>query len=90
MKLAISELEGELGLKRYIEKQRISQTIEIICGPSKLGRILSEMANGPTQATLCGLEMPKDANYAAVIQYLADYLLKIEDFAPEAMPNYGK
>ena len=61
-------------------KQRSSQTFKIIFGPGKLGRILTQMANAPTQATLCDPKMPTEAYYAAVITYMNNYLWQIEDF----------
>ena len=91
MTLAIAEEKDVPGRKRYIEKQSSSQTFEIICGPAKLGRILTEMANGPTQATLCDLQMPAEAYYAEVITYMNNYLWQIEDFPPhQSTPNSGK
>ena len=40
------------------------------------------MASEPAQATLCDLEMPHEAYYAAVITYVNNYLYRIEDFSP--------
>ena len=79
MKLAINELKGELERNRYVEKQRGSQTFKITCGPVKLGRILTEMANGPTQATLCDIEKQNDAYYAEVAQYVSRYRRQVAD-----------
>ena len=58
-KLTIAGQKDELERGSYREKQRRSHAFKIICGPGKLGRILSEMATEPTQATLCALQMPK-------------------------------
>ena len=79
MKLAISERRDELERARYIGKQRISQTRGAIFGPEKVGRITQDMANGPTQATLRGLEKPINAWNIAVIQYINNYLRNTED-----------
>ena len=78
-KLAISELKDDLERNRYAAKQRSSQTFKIICDPAKLGRTQQEMANEHTQSTLGDLELPKATYYAAVIQYLGNYLWQIED-----------
>ena len=82
MKLDISEEKDVLGRNRYIEKQRSSQTFKSICDPVKLGRILTEMANGPTQETVCGLQMPTEDYRASVVTYKHKYLWQIEDFSP--------
>ena len=37
------------------------------------------MANEPTQSTLCDLQMPHGAYFAAVIAYANNYIWKIED-----------
>ena len=60
-KLAIAELMGELERNRYVAKPRSSQTFRIICDTAKIGRIVQEMANGPTQATLRGAGKPNAA-----------------------------
>ena len=40
------------------------------------------MAHGPTQATLCDLDIPNEDYYAAVNQYLDNYLWHIGDHPP--------
>ena len=66
--------KDELERGRYLEKQRSSKTFKIICGPVKLGGILSEMANGPAQSTLSDLKMPRGSYYAEVTTYMNNYL----------------
>ena len=81
-KVAIAEEKDVLERNRYIEKQRRSQTFKIICGPAKLGRILTGMENEPSRATLRDLQIPTEAYYAAVIAYMYNYIWQIEDFPP--------
>ena len=80
--ICLFELDDELERDRYFELQRSSQTFEIICDAWQLGRILQEMDNGPTQATLFDLETPHDAYYAEVTQYLGNYMWRIGDHFP--------
>ena len=89
MKLAISKAKDILE-RADISRNKEAHTFKIICGPGKLGRILTEMANEPTQATLCDLEMPDVAYYAAVITYVNNYICQIEDPPNQATPNSGK
>ena len=79
MELPISELKDALGSNRYHEKQRSSKAFKIICDPTNLGGILTEMAKGPAQSALFYLEMTHEPYYAAVAQYMSNYLWKIED-----------
>ena len=72
---AIAELTGELERNSYVEQQGNPQAFKIICDPAKLGRILQEMANEPTQATLCGAGKPNDAYYAEGARYVDIYFL---------------
>ena len=90
MKLAISEEKDVIGRNRYIEKQRFSQTFKIICGPAKLGRILTGMTNWATQETLFDLQMPTESYYESGIAYVNNYIWQIEDFPQKAPTNTGK
>ena len=43
-----------------------------------------------SQSTLCDMQIPNDAYYAEVIQYVDNYIWEIEDSPPLATPNYGE
>ena len=75
MKLAISKAKDILE-RADISRNKEAHTFKIICGPGKLGRILTEMANEPTQATLCDLKMPSKIYYEAFTQYMNSYIWK--------------
>ena len=89
MKFATSKLKRERERKRYVEKQRSSRAFNILCDPSKLGRIMQEMANGPTQDTLIGMEMPTEDYYAAAVQYLDNYMWEIAGHLPASDAKLG-
>ena len=80
IELLISELGGERGSARFIENQRSSQTCKIIIGPEKIGEILQEMANEPTQATLTDLYKPLEAWYGSAIQPNKNHLYQIGNY----------
>ena len=74
MKFRIAESQGELGRNRYVEKQRSSQTIEIICGPEELNDVFHDMVNEPAQETLRDLGMAAEVYYGVTTQYMGRYL----------------
>ena len=89
-KLAISELKDEPERNRYVEKEEARETCKIIRNAEKIGRIIQEMANVPTQATLCDLEIPK-RNVLRGSRPIPEQLpLGNRRSPPRSMPNYGK
>ena len=82
MELSTADRKAALERERYIEQQRSSQTPKIICDAGKLGRIIHEMADETTRDTLCDVDAPSEAYYAAVSQYLKNYMWQIGDHCP--------
>ena len=88
MKNAISEEKDTLERDRYIPKQRSSQTIKIICDPSKMNLIYRDLVREPTQEALLDMGRQEELYYGTIIQYLNQYLWKLEDFPPGKKPKY--
>ena len=83
MGLGLSEKKDGTGGHRYIEKQRISQTIRNNMRSGKLNQIFRDVINGPTQETMYDLGPKEEIYYGATAQYMGQYLWKIEDYVPK-------
>ena len=81
-KNAIAGEKGTLERNRYIEKQRIVQTIKIICDSPKMSLIYRDIVRGSTQETLYDMGRSEEMYYGTIAQYMGRYLWEFEDFLP--------
>ena len=70
MKNAIAEGKDTIERNRYIEKQRSSQTIKIICDPAILKKIFNDLAHESAKDVLFDMYRHEGTYYGTIIQYL--------------------
>ena len=82
LKNAIAEGKDTLDRNRYIEKQRSSRTIKIIRDPVILRKISNDLVRGSAQEVLFDMCLREETYYGTIIQYLNQYMWKLEDSLP--------